>query len=461
MSVTKSYVSTPFLGMRGTGRWGEGQEPDTWRKSILYTQPNGDTVLTGILSMMGEETAPDYQWNWHYQKMPMQGGKLQAAGQVYTDTGLTVAVTAGVAAGTQVYVKMIADNTAVANEKKACANEFRIGNTVVLRFADHANGLLPDQAADTTGVVNGAPVINGTSSYVPVRLLEADQGNALSASVNITSTDEIYIIGSAYGEAGMPPTGVNYIPQNAYNYTQIFKTGYSVSNTMLAAPHRNFDNVKTAELEMARKLHGIELEKAVIWGKRGTFTDPATGETARVTGGLHWALRTFAPNNFFKFHLDSAWDQKEWMESGEDFIDYVLEQVSFTGGDDEVLGLCGNSALMAINKVIKGGGGSWELTKRDGWYGINVREWVTPLKTIMLKTHPLFNHMPSMRNTIILLKPSNMSFLPLPGRDTTESDVTPAGFDGFKGQILTEGGFEMSNLDEFAWISGIGLDNPV
>lgn len=461
MPATKSYTTTPFLGMRGTGRWGQGQEPDTWRKSIFYTQPNGNTLLTGISSMVSNETAPDYMWNWHTQTLEMQGGRLAAEGNVWTDTALSVRVSSGAASGTQIYVQMLADNTSSTYEKYACANEFKKGDMVVLRHADHTNSVSPSPDTDTVAWVNGEPVINGTSSYVPMKLAQADQGDALSATSDIDATDEVYIIGSAYGEGGMPVTPINHIAQDVYNYTQIFKESYIVSGTMQSSPHRNYDDIIAHERDMAMKRFGLKTEKALIWGVRGSHVDPDTSETARTSGGLNWFMRQYAPNNFFKFHLESgsSWAGKTWLQAGEDYIDHVLEQISFTGNDDEVMAVCGNSFLTSLNSVIKNTGSNWELTNREGWYGIKVKEWVTPVKTLLIKTHPLFNHMPSLRHSALILKPGSIKVLPLPGRDMADSDVTPAGFDGYKGQFLGELGFEIHDLDQFAWIHGAGVDN--
>lgn len=438
-------VTAPFLGLRGTSDFEGNQIPKNYREMILKLFPNGSAVLTGMMSKLKSEVTTSNTFNWYTQKMADMGGTMTA---IYTDPGLSSAYASGGIAGDTLYVKM----GVTVSEDVANANEFKKGHTVILRDAS-------DPDVDCAALVVAQPVINGASSYVTVQLLEADDN---STSHDLSDADTIYITGSAYGEGGMPPEAINYVPTSYYNYTQIFKTVIELTRTAMKTKLRTTEDLLRDERKEKLLHHGIEMEKALIWGVRTyTANDPVTGKPRTTTMGIKEFIRSGASTHFFNYVTDTNYAGQTWLEGGEDWLDTSIAQVFLWGDSAERLGVIGNLGANAINKLAKANG-TIEMGKVQAVaYGLRVREWYIAEGTVYLMRHPLFNKMTSMRRTLLLLLPENMMFRPLTDSDTKRTDVTPKGFDGIKEQYLTEAGFEFHHPEQFAWLDGLGSANAV
>ena len=183
-----------FLGMRGNGDWTTDQRPKNWRQKVLQLYPNGDAALTAILSMMKSEGTDDPEFNWWTKSLAIQAA---AVTNVYTDAGLTTAYTTGGVAGDIHYAK-------VATE--ALTSEFRAGHQVILRntanYADDCNGKVI------------SIVKNGSSSYIAVKLLEADP-----TTTGIADCNRLLVTGNINPEGGTMPSAIAYDPTKHYNYT--------------------------------------------------------------------------------------------------------------------------------------------------------------------------------------------------------------------------------------------------
>lgn len=75
------------------------------------------------------------------------------------------------------------------------------------------------------------------------------------------------------------------LPTSAFNYTQIFRHGYSFSRT--ATKISTYTGREPAQESDRKALeHKRAIEYSGFWGARDMKTDPATGEPAGFTGGL-------------------------------------------------------------------------------------------------------------------------------------------------------------------------------
>ena len=415
-----------FLGMRGTGDWVSNQRPENWREMVLRLYPNGKAPLTAILSKMSSESTTDPIFHWWEKGLAAQRSTVTG---VYTDTGLSSAYVSGGVATDVIYLKMSA----------AEAAQYAVGHNVYMRCST-------DTTMNVVGKVTLAPVINGASSYIRVMLSEADDNS--TASKTLADANVVMIIGTAFEEGTTSPSSIMYDPTEFSNYTQIFKNSLEHTRTAMKTRLRTGDQVAEAKRE-ALELHSIEQEKAYIFGIK--YTKSGTGgKPERTTGGI----RSFLTSNVACY--TTAAGVGPWLQDGEEWLDNYLEQL-FRYGNTEKLALCGSGALLGINKLAKSKG-TFMMTSKTKDYGIQVVEWVTPFGTIYLKTHPLFSYEPTLRNSILLVEPAQLTYRYVD--DTKyEPNIQANDQDGEKSQYKTEAGLELHFEKAHGWLDCIGL-NP-
>lgn len=424
-----------FLGMRGTGDWTDSDmRPKNWREGILYLYPNGDAPLTAILSKLSEQKTDDPQYYWWTQGLPAQGGAITAT---YTDAILSTAYTSGGTAGTTLYVKVA----------EATADHFRAGHQALLRYSS-------DYSVDCVGKVTGV-VKNGASSYVAVKLLEADDN---SASYDLSDADRILVIGNINPEGSAMPDAIAYDPVKYYNYTQIFRTPLSITRTARLTRLRTGDAYKKAKRE-ALELHSIEMEKAFLWSI-ATENTGSNGKPERTTSGI---IPFIVANGgvVSDFATQTTWTNTTFLADGEEWLDTQLETIFRYGGDSR-LAFCGSGVILQLNKLIKEYG-NYTFTPKTTSYGIKVMEWVTPFGVIYLKRHPLFSYETTNQTSMLIIEPKDLSYRYI--TDTTfypDPDKQNTGrgrIDGTDEDYLTECGLEIHHPAKFGWLNGFGQDN--
>lgn len=429
-------MTTPYLGMRGTGNWSDSDmRPKDYREGIFYLYPNGDMPLTGILGMMKGKTAPtDYEFKWWTQGLPTQASAVTG---VYTDSVLSTAYVSGGVAGDILYLKMAATNL----------YQFRAGHQVLLR--DQSNYTVDANAKVVATVENGA------SSYIAVKLLEADDNGV---GGYLAGCDYVLVIGSINPQGGTMPGAISYDPVKYTNYTQIFRTPLSITRTARQTKLRTGEPYKKMKRE-AMELHGIEIEKSFIWGIPTENTGD-NGQPETTTGGLVYNI----VNNggiVSDYATQTDYTDVSWLDAGEEWLDNILEQV-FRYGSQQKIMFCGSGVILQINKLIKEFG-NYEYQAKTKAYGLKVKEWHTPFGVIDIMTHPLFSYEATNRNTAVIFEPGDLEERPL--QDTTfyadgEKQNTGRGrVDGTEEEFLTETGLEFHHPSKCAYLNGFGSDN--
>ena len=114
-------------------------------------------------------------------------------------------------------------------------------------------------------------------------------------------------------------------------------------------------------------------------------------------------------------------------------------------------------------------GGQITLQPAQKVYGMQIREWITPFGSIMMKTHPLFSYDATTRNMGIILEPKELTnkFID----DTTfygesNSKTHAEGYgqrrvDGINEEFLTESGLEFGLPQKCGILNGVGLNNTL
>ena len=418
-----------FLGMRGTGDWVSNQRPESWREMVLRLYPNGGAPLTAILSKMSSEKVTDPTFHWWEKALPSQRGTITG---IYTDAGLTTPYVSGGAIAAVLYVKMSAADVA----------HFRARHVVLLVDAGQRSNKVVAKVTAATA--------NGASSYITIKLLEADDnGTARDLSDAAANSSTALVIGTVNEEGAAAPSALAYDPNEKYNYTQIFRNSLDHTRTAMRTKLRTGDQVAEAKRECL-ELHSMEMERAFIFGIPTVGTGDG-GKPERTTGGL----KSFLTTNLFDYTQEAG--TATWLAGGEDWLDEKLEAI-FKYGSREKLGLCGSGAIRGINRLAKNAG-TFELTAKTMAYGIQVVEWVTPFGTLYLKLHPLFSDLPIYSNSVAICEPKFMKYRFI---DDTgyKPQIQANDIDGEKSEYLTEAGLEFYHEKAHGWLDGVGEDNP-
>jgi Family of unknown function (DUF5309) len=427
-----------FLGMRGTGDWGTDVRPKNFRQGILYLYPNGDTPLTGMLSMMDEKSIDDPEFAWWTEALAAQGGVVTG---VFTNTGLSTAYVSGGVTGQVLYFKMA----------QAAAEEFRKGHQVLLRDSDK-----PD--VDVNGKVLEV-MRNGANSFLAVRLLEPDDNGA---TTDLSDCDWAQINGSVNPEGGPMPDPVSYDPTKVFNYTQIFRDSLSITGTAMETFLRTEDEYKKKKRQTLQ-YHSIQMERAFMWGQRFEGIGE-NGKPERTTMGLINFIRTYAPTNVSNYPTNAAYTGKTWLapDGGEHWLDTQLELL-FRFGSSEKMAFAGSGAILGLNRLAKTAG-RINLEPKSVAYGLQVMQWITPFGTVYLKIHPLFSYDVATRNSIVLFEPSRLTYVYMRNRDTKffpdDGKHGATRIDGINEEYLTECGLMMEHPITSMYLTGVGLNNP-
>lgn len=424
-------TATPYLGTRASDNFATDQRPKSWRETILYLWPNGSAPLTAMLAKAKSEKVDDPEFSWFTKVLPTQSVAVTG---VYTNSGLSTAYTSGAAADSTLYIKM-----AVADVKN-----FRAGHQVLLR---DASNYTVDVNAKVTAVTQ-----NGASSYLTLKLLEADDngvGNDLS------NCDTCMIIGNLNEEHATIPAAVAYDTEKLYNYTQIFRTPLKISRTAARTRLR----IGPARAEAKREtleLHSIEMEKAFLYGIK-TEKDGTGGLPERTTEGMISSIKINAAANVGDYVADST---LTWANGGLDWFNEQLEQI-FRYGSKKKQAFCGSGALLGINRLAMSAG-TVNLNVGANKFGIAVTNWVTPFGELELMTHPLFSHEATTRNDMLIFEMGNIRYRFVDDTmfiaDERDKVNRNNSRDGFEEEWLTEAGLEFHHPITGGILHGVGLN---
>lgn len=209
---------------------------------------------------------------------------------------------------------------------------------------------------------------------------------------------------------------------------------------------RTGDAVKEAKRECL-ELHSIEMEKAFIFGQR--YESTLNSKPFRMTGGVI----SFIDSNNIINNTDGSLDLSQ--------MEGYLEQL-FRYGSSEKLGLCGTTALLAIQRLVRKNS-QYNIETGIKEYGMNVTRLVSPFGTLVLKTHPLFTQAAggfsgavSPDGWVLALDMENIKYRYFAGDDTRyEKDLQTNGLDGMKSGYLSECGLEVHHPQSHMLIKGL------
>lgn len=399
---------TAIAGLRGTGDWGTDERPKNFREMILWRRPNGQAPLTAFMSKTKSQSTNDPEFAWWEEELNTTRVVSSAA---FSTTDNTITVDAG----------------GLSNVS---------GDALELVPGD----VLLKEAALTTSYAHEIVVV---SSITDTATMVIKRGQAGSTATSIADNTPFTKIGNVFEEGSSSPSASTRNPTKLYNYVQIFKTAYRITETAKLTKARTGDALKN---DKKRKMfdHSVALELAFLFGKRSEGTG-AGGKPLRYTGGMLYMFSQYASTRITAFTTTPT--ETTLLDAVFPIWDYG------TDAGDQRICFAGNGFLNSLNKLAKNSSSTRiNFNGTVTTYGMKLQEWVFPQGTLYVKTHPLFNVHTRFTNDAMIFDPSTMIYRYM--RDTKPQDNIQANdADEQKGQWLTECGLEMEHAKTSCWLS--------
>jgi hypothetical protein len=315
----------------------DGQRPKNWREGILKLYPNGKTPLTALTSLMKSRSVDDPEFNWYEREVTNRRFKLAAS--------ITAASTTFTFDSTR-DVRELHEGTILQSEQ----------NGEQVRVAQ--------DPSNSTQVIVERGFASTTAAAITY--------NGLAINPNWM------VVGSAFEEGSLPPSGVQLDPTKVYNLTQIFRETLENTRTAQKTRLRTGDLVKQAKADCL-ELISMDMERAYLFGKR--YEGTKNGKPIRTMNGIIPIITAGAPENIITAGATTS------LATLEDYIEQA-----FRYGSSEKVCFCGNQFALAVQRIIRKNT-SFQIMSGIKEFGMNVMRITTPFGDLVLKTHPMFNMM--------------------------------------------------------------------
>jgi len=366
-------------GLRGSGQFEADFRPKNYRELFTLLEPNGNAPLNALLAMTSSEATDDPEFKNFRDELPAR--TLTVNGAV-SNSATTITVDAG--------------NDVL----------FAVGGTIVVNAATNEVMRCTADATATT--------------------LTVERGIGGGAAA-IGDGAELFIAGSAFSEGASTPTGVSFDASVASNFTQIFRTAFTITNTLRATNLRTGDKEDEMTTK-ALKMHMQDIERAMFFGKKHE-ANAASSQPTRYTGGLINSItnvndRSTSSNVMTEDQFDRS----------------LIEDVFAFGGNQKIM-FCGAKVAGHLQKFGKD---RWAPTVVEGAYGVGLTRYSTFAGDLMVHLHPQFRQVPGMENAAVIIDFPHLKYRYMEGRDTSLlRDRQANGADQAAHEYLTECGLEM------------------
>lgn len=398
-------------GLRDTSGFVADQRPKNWREGILLLEPNGNTPLFALTSLMASREVDDPEFNWWEKSVQDRRFRI--------DEDLDT---------TETEITLLAGST---------GRSLKDGDLLMVEQTLELLRVVGDPTSDTSIVVQ-----RGWAGSTPTALTHA------GANVN----PYMFVVGSAYEEASLAPTGIAFDPAKVYNYTQIHRDTLEISRTAQKTRLRTGDAVKTAKAETLQ-IHSMGIERAFWFGER--FEGTQAGKPIRTSRGI----MRFLPSENILSATSAGMDMDE--------LEAHLYQ-AFKFGSDQKMAFMGNRAILGVNQAVRKNS-SYQIFAGEKEFGMQVQRLVTPYGEIVMKRHPLFNQLSGglndaasaflgLESWMFILDMKNLKYVYLKDSDTKyEAELEANGLDGMKSGYISEVSLELHHPKTHTLIKGISV----
>lgn len=289
-------------------------------------------------------------------------------------------------------------------------------------------------AGDIVKVPRTGEVLSVTS--IVTNTLTVVRGFGTTAAAALVDNDPLVIIGNANEEGAGTRAMKSTLEVPKFNFTQIFKTAFGVTNTQNATTLYGGKDMAYQQMKKATE-HKIDMARSMYFGE---LKQDTTGTNARrATKGM---LSFMNANNY---DAAGALTQSEF--------DNNISEVVFKHGSKDKILLCSARLLSVINGWATG---KLQVNQEAAKYGLAVFEYITPFGKYMLMNDQRLLEGAMYGGYGVVVDPANVKYRPLEGRDTKlETNIQANDADERKDQYITEAGLEVRLPETHAVITGV------
>jgi hypothetical protein len=306
-------------------------------------------------------------------------------------------------------------------------------------YANNATSIIVDNGdyfnvGDIVKVPRTGEVILVTA--IATNTLTVLRGYGVTAGAALVDNDPFVIIGNVNEEGSGTRIIKSTQEVGKFNYTQIWKTPFGVTNTQNATKMYGGKDLSYQQMKKGVE-HKIDMARSFILGERKL--DTSGSKPKRSTGGL---LSYLTKNNY------DAGGQLTQAE-----FDNNISEVVFKYGSKEKILLCSARFISVINGWAMG---KLQINQEASKFGLKIFEYITPFGTYHMMNEQYILEGAVYGGMGIVVDPANIKYRPLAGRDTKlETNIQANDADQRIDQYITEAGLEVRLPETHAVITGV------
>jgi hypothetical protein len=427
------------------------------RRKVFYMYPNGAAPLTGILSLLKEEDTNDPTIQWYEKRYVEQRTTTATAsaskGPFEQSDGATIQTDPFTLTADDIFYCKVASTA-----------NFRVAHVVKI----------PVTADNVTKTLEIQAVVVEVTSTTKLKLraqntvagITNGTGTSLDGAVGENSGTEVLVVGSSYSEGSLDISREMYnLPTAITNLTQIFRTPFSLTGTAYKTEAKFDDSGPYKDKAKEHSVnHMLEIEKALIFGKKSTYVG-ADGLPVRTLGGILYYLGLWEAGSTYGNTAATADsdDTKRIISNTAGTINikqyetYVERLFRVTNNvANEKLCLCGSGHLKTLSQMFRGQVQLTAMSGKETPFGMPVVQAVFPYGTIYYRTHPMLTVNADTRFNGLYLDVNALMWRPMKDRDTELLKNRQANdADYRKDEWLTEASLELKAPESHMYIKNL------
>lgn len=279
-------------------------------------------------------------------------------------------------------------------------------------------------------------------------------GNVAAGVMTAADNVSLYHVGNAYEEASGRPQSQRLQQSYIDNYTQIFRTGWSISGTAMSEEfyQEAGGNPMGKDKTDAALLHMMDVERNLIFGQK--YMNVLNGRPIHTMDGIIALLNQYAPSHVTAAAATTNYDQLE--TALEPCFDTVI-----AGTTNERIGFTGSAGLKVVNGIGRLSG-EYQLLDNQTIFGMQFKSFRTTRGIFHLMEHPIFNSNPVWSSMLLAMDLTQLRVMYLAGRKSQHKYwgangelATDNSIDAVGGVITSELTLESRNPGACALITGL------
>lgn len=276
---------------------------------------------------------------------------------------------------------------------------------------------------DLIKIIRTAEILKVTAVSTNTLTVTRAYGETSAAAIN--DDDKVVILGNANLQGSGAPAEKYATLTAAYNYTQIFKTPFAVTNTLDATELYGMSELTRLQAHKGVE-HAESVEYSFLFGERKLDTSGA--QPLSTTRGI---LKFLAGGTNATQISKSTGTQKD--------LDGFFEKV-FTNGSSKRVWFCSPGMITWVNQLAQGK--VQIISASEQTFGLDIMRYQTPHGTMDMVLHQMLVN--GYADYSFALDMEHVYYRPLKGRDTKlMTNIQNNDEDGRRDMYQTEAGLEL------------------